>query len=67
VSEYVVIITVQRSARGEGDNPILALVTSESVHVSSASSEVKADKVAGIVAKLGDQVLRNLRENGLNV
>ena len=65
MSEYIVTITVQRSARGEGDTPVLAMVTSEAVHPSYDAD--RADVVAGVVARLGDRMMKELRENGLNV
>jgi hypothetical protein len=65
VSEYIVTITVQRSARSEGDTPVVAITLSEAVHPNYDAD--KADVVAGVVARLGDRIMKDLRENGMDV
>lgn len=66
MSEYIVTVSIQRSARGEGDTPVVAAARSEAIHY-SGTPEGKAEKIADVVDRIGDRVLKDLRQNGVHV
>jgi cell division septum initiation protein DivIVA len=64
VAEYIIRVSITRSARGEGDEPVVALALAESVHPTASPKE---EAIKRVLKNVTDHAHRILNEEGINV